>query len=349
MDIVGPTLNARVAGAGSNLALNLNLTLGLDQGGLGLERGGVGYDGLGCDGLGGGGDDQPILHEALDQPVIVAWAALPSIDAGLAEVIVALLTDAAVVVLARDDSRALVAVDREGCAGRRGRGLGLVADGVLALVGHAGQLCKPLLPCSGTASDGDWNLSARRGGGGFNDCGCSNVVRWEGRRGPRGWGAAEVELGSSREEELLELTLELGNTHGLGALGRLGGRGLGGESWSWSWSWLWRGLTGKDGSLLGQAGDLVLDGGRLGDDGLPVCDGDLQTQLQLGLGGTVELLVDGDIGRVERDKGRSTVRVALEDGVGGGRDLEQGAKLLIAARARQQDALVHAGTASSAH
>ena len=124
-------------------------------------------------------------------------------------------------------------------------------------------------------------------------------------------------------EELLELTLELGDGHGLGPLSRVGSRGFSGESRSWIW--LWRGLPGKDGSLLGQAGELVLDGGRLGDDGLSVSDGDLQTQLQLGLGGTVELLVNGDVGRVEGDEGRGTVGVALEDSVRGGRNLQSGA------------------------
>ena len=186
MSIVGPTLNARVAGTGSSLHLNLNLLLGLDQGGLRLERSGIWDNGFGCSGLGGGRDDHPTLHETLDQPVIIARADLAGIDAGLAEVIVALVTDAAVVVLIRDDILALVAEDREGLAGGRGRGIGLVADSALALVGHAGKLCKPLLACSGTPGDGDRNLIARRGRGGSNDRGCTDSVRVEARGGPRG-------------------------------------------------------------------------------------------------------------------------------------------------------------------
>jgi hypothetical protein len=81
------------------------------------------------------------------------------------------------------------------------------------------------------------------------------------------------------------------------------------------------------GRLLHRAGLLVLDGSRLGYDGLLVGDGDPETQLQLGLGGTVELLVDRGVGRVEGDEGRGAVRVAFEESLGRGRDGEQVSKL----------------------
>jgi hypothetical protein len=75
------------------------------------------------------------------------------------------------------------------------------------------------------------------------------------------------------------------------------------------------------------AGLLVLNSSRLGDDGLLVGNGDLETELQLGLGGTVELFIDGGIGRVESNEGRGAVGVAFEDGIRRGRNLEQGTQL----------------------
>lgn len=47
-----------------------------------------------------------------------------------------------------------------------------------------------------------------------------------------------------------------------------------------------------------------------------VDDGDLETELQLGLGGTVELLVDGGVGWIEDDEGCGAVGVTLEDSLG---------------------------------
>lgn len=56
---------------------------------------------------------------------------------------------------------------------------------------------------------------------------------------------------------------------------------------------------------------------------LLVDDGDLETKLELGLGRTVELLVDGSVVWVEGYEIRGTVGVTLKDGLGGGRDGEQ--------------------------
>lgn len=83
------------------------LLLRLDQGGLGLRR-----SGPGCNSLGGAGDDLAISHEALDQPVALALADHAGSDTSLAEVIVTIITGAAVVVLVWDDVLAVVAVDR---------------------------------------------------------------------------------------------------------------------------------------------------------------------------------------------------------------------------------------------
>jgi hypothetical protein len=316
-DITVRTLDAAVASASSNLIFLLRL----DQGSLGLER-----RGLGRDSLSGSSNDLAIPQEALDQPVAVTVADLASIDAGRAQVEVPVITGAAVVVLVRDDVLAVVAVDGEDRGGRWGRGSGLVANGVLALVGHASELCKPLVSCRGSPGDSNGHLSARGG-----DNGRGSLV--DGLAGGAGSGAhdgaraAGAGVGSRRvDEQLLELALELGDSHGVGPLrGVVDNRGLRGHDEGRAGR---RGRAVRDGGLLGRAGDVVLDGGGLGDDGLLVSDGDLQTQLQLGLGGAVELFIDGGIRRVEGDEGSGAVGVALKDGVGGGRNLEQGSQLL---------------------
>lgn len=310
-------MDAAVASASSNLVFLLRL----DQGSLGLER-----SGLGRDSLSGSSNDLAIPQEALDQPVAVTVADLAGIDAGRAQVEVPVITGAAVVVLVRDDVLAVVAVDGEGRGGRWGRGSSLVANGVLALVGHASELCKPLVSCRGSPGDSNGNLSARGG-----DNGRGSLV--DGLAGGAGSGAhdgaraAGAGVGKRRvDEQLLELALELGDGHGLGPLrGVVDNRGLRGHDEGRAGR---RGRAVRDGVLFGRAGDVVLDGGGLGDDGLLVSDGDLQTQLQLGLGGAVELFIDGGIRRVEGDEGSGAVGVALKDGVGGGRDLEQGPQLL---------------------
>lgn len=56
-------------------------------------------------------DDMAILHKALDQPVAVARAVTASVYASLAQIIVTVIADVAVVVLVRHRSVANVAID----------------------------------------------------------------------------------------------------------------------------------------------------------------------------------------------------------------------------------------------
>jgi hypothetical protein len=67
---------------------------------------------LGCD-RGHAVDDGTILYQPLQQPVILARAGYTSVNAVKAQVIVTIVTDAAVVVLAGDAASAVVAVDAE--------------------------------------------------------------------------------------------------------------------------------------------------------------------------------------------------------------------------------------------
>lgn len=55
--------------------------------------------------------------------------------------------------------------------------------------------------------------------------------------------------------------------------------------------------------------------------------GDTKLELLLGLGGTVQLLVDRDVGRIEGDIGAGRVRVALEANGGGRCNVQNGSKL----------------------
>jgi hypothetical protein len=153
-----PTLNTGVAGTGSNLILLLLLLLlflSRDKRGLGL-----GCGGLGCDGLSGAVGDLAVPHETLDQPVVLAIAEHAAVETGLAEVEIAIVAGAAMVVLIRDSVLAVVAVDGEVAMSWWGWDSRLIADGVLAFVGDAGELCKPFLSRGGAPSDGD--LGARR-------------------------------------------------------------------------------------------------------------------------------------------------------------------------------------------
>lgn len=77
---------------------------------------------------------------------------------------------------------------------------------------------------------------------------------------------------------------------------------------------------GSDGGL-----GFVLDSDWLGEGLLGLfSEGDTDLKLRLGLGGTVELLVDGDIVGFETEVGRSRVGVPLEDDIGFSGEVEEG-------------------------
>lgn len=80
---------------------------------------------------------------------------------------------------------------------------------------------------------------------------------------------------------------------------------------------------GSDGGL-----GFVLDSDGLGEGLLGLfSEGDTDLKLRLGLSGTVELLVDGNIVGFEMDVGRSRVGVPLEDDIGFGGEVEEGSDL----------------------
>jgi hypothetical protein len=290
-------LDTAVASAGGNV---LRLCR-LDEGGPRLGRHGLGGDGLGC-----AGDDPPTPHEALDQPV-VAPAEQATVDTGWAEVKVAIVAGAAVVVLVGDRTLAAVAVDGEAGGGVWGRDARPVADGILALVGHAGKLSKPLLSRGG--APGDRCLGA----GGIGGLGSYVGVRsFGGGRGAHDGAFAA----RAADQQTLKVALEVRDRLEV-ACGGAGdrrfrvGRRVGGR------------LGDGNGCLFRRTRDLILDSGGLRDDGFPFGDGGPETQLQFGLGSTVELLVDGAVVGVEGDEGGGTVGVALEEDIEGGRDLKQ--------------------------
>lgn len=70
---------------------------------------------LGCD-RSNAVDDDTILHQTLQQPVVLTRARYTSVNAVDAQVVVTVVTDAAVVVLAGDATSAVVAVDAESVA-----------------------------------------------------------------------------------------------------------------------------------------------------------------------------------------------------------------------------------------
>jgi len=145
-------LDARVASTGSN-----DLGLLGDKSSLGLgERRNLW---LRCNGLGGAVDDLSILNKTLDHPVSITFTENTVIDTCLTEIKVAIITNAAVVMLIWDGIAAVVAVDRED-AHTGSRGTRVVADSILAVLGNTSKLSKPLVTSSSSASDG--NLGAGR-------------------------------------------------------------------------------------------------------------------------------------------------------------------------------------------
>lgn len=74
----------------------------------------------------------------------------------------------------------------------------------------------------------------------------------------------------------------------------------------------------------------VLDGDGFWDGGLLLSlYGDTQLKLGLGLGCPVQLLIDGSVSRLQQDIGTSRVGVSLQNYVGIGRDVKEGANLQV--------------------
>jgi hypothetical protein len=110
----------------------------LNKSGLGL-----GSRWLGCNGLCCAIDDLAILYETLDHPVVVTTAENTSTDTGLAEVEVAIIAGAAVIVHIGNGLSAVIAVDREDTSSWASWDASIVADGILALIRDSSKFCKP--------------------------------------------------------------------------------------------------------------------------------------------------------------------------------------------------------------
>jgi hypothetical protein len=229
------------------------------------------------------------------------------INTRLAEIEVAIITSAAMIVLVWDSVGAVVAVDREdaGCSWAAS----VVADSVLAFLGHTSKLSKPLVASSSSASNG--NFSAGWGshlGRLLVLCVCGAAAGGADDR-RRGLGA-ETRL---VDKEVLEAILDLSNRSRANSLLGIDLLDLFLDARS-----IVSGLSNRGLLLDGAdwAGLLVLNGSLLWGWGRVVDDGDLETELQLGLGGAVELLVDRGVGWVEDDEGCGAVGVTLEDSLG---------------------------------
>lgn len=85
-------------------------------------------------GFGNARNDSPITDGSLNEPVIVSVAGDTSLNACLTKIEIALLTDAAVVVLVGDAFTTVVAVDAE-CAGRE------VVEGRKRSLAELGRAC----------------------------------------------------------------------------------------------------------------------------------------------------------------------------------------------------------------
>jgi hypothetical protein len=229
------------------------------------------------------------------------------INTGLTEIKVAIITSAAVIVLIWDSISAVVAVDREDAG--RSWAASVVADSILAFLGHTSELSEPLVTSSSSASNGNlgagWGSQLRRL---LVLCVCGAAARGADDR-RRGLGA-ETRL---VDKEVLEAILDLSNRSRANSLLWIDLLDLFLDTRS-----IVSGLSNRSLLLDGAdwAGLFVLDGSLLWGWGRVVDDGDLETELQLGLGGTVELLIDGGVGWVEDDEGCGAVGVTLEDSLG---------------------------------
>lgn len=183
----------------------------------------------------------------------------------------------------------------------------MIADSVLAVLRDACEFSKPLVAGSWSAGNGD--------------LGVGNLHRrslLDGVGIP--WAAWLAREGILVDQQILEPVLDLRH-----------GRVLGSRSHLCN---LNRPLLNR--TNRARAGLLILNrsllGRRSGNWGRNrswvIDNGDLETQLQLRLGGTVELLVDGCVCRVEDNERGRAVGVAFEDGLGGGGDGEEESELL---------------------
>ena len=149
------TRNAGIASTGSNWVLGNDTSLLL-----------LSKTGLWCNGLSGAVDNSAVLDKTLDHPVIIATTGNTIINASLAEIEVAIVTGAAVVVCIGGRNLAVIAVDRVdtdslwswGSWNNRVAGSSCMVAGQ---GGQSGKLSKPLV-ASGR-STGDWDITARAG------------------------------------------------------------------------------------------------------------------------------------------------------------------------------------------
>jgi hypothetical protein len=116
---------------------------------------GLGSWGLRCNCYSCAVDNLAILNRALDQPVVLSAAGISFVDTALAKVKVAIVADAAVIMLIRHRLVAVVAVDREDTDSVRRRNASLVANGVLALIRNGCKFGKPFVTSSAATGDGD--------------------------------------------------------------------------------------------------------------------------------------------------------------------------------------------------
>lgn len=124
------------------------------------------------------------------------------------------------------------------------------------------------------------------------------------------------------DEELLKSTLQVADRAGIhNLLGRsldLAGRCRWHDHFLENGAELWLFLNRADWAWL-----FVLHGGGLWNDWCLVLYRNSDSKLELCLRSTIELLVDGGIGRIESDKGGGTVGVALKDHLGRGWDSKE--------------------------
>jgi hypothetical protein len=147
-------LDARVASASSNDILIFLLLLNKSGLGFGSNR-------LWCNNFSCAVDDLAILDKTLDHPVIISTTEVSIVHTALAKVKVTFITSAAMIMLIRNRLTALVAVDRE-YADRWGSwNAGVVANGILTLVGNGSKFCEPSIASSRTTSDGNLGGGAR--------------------------------------------------------------------------------------------------------------------------------------------------------------------------------------------
>jgi len=88
--------------------------------------------------------------------VILSWTQESIINAGLAQIVVSIITIAAMIVLLRDGSLAVVAENREDADCGSSWHLDSIADTVLTIGRQAGKFCEPLI--AGSRATGDGNI-----------------------------------------------------------------------------------------------------------------------------------------------------------------------------------------------